>query len=405
MATITAVTMPKWGIEMTEGAIIAWSVSVGQAVERGAPLLDVETAKIVNAVDAPGDGVLRRVLAEAGETLPVGALLGVIAAGSTSEEDISRFVDHFTAAVVSFEPVEPVERVEPIVDRMSDSEGRASPIARRLAERFGVDLAQIQGTGRNGRISSEDVEAFVARRELPATGSANTLTPQADSANAPVLVPMSARRLTIARRLVEAKQQIPHYRLEIDLDAGALLARRQQFLDRSERVSLNDLIVRATALALAQHPLINSQLDGDKLLQFPHADVAVAIATDSGLITPIVRCADLKTVEQIAVESRELADRARRTRLTREEITGGTFTVSNLGMYGIARFDAIINPPQVAILAVGALGDRVVPAGSGFAAAKALTLTLSADHRVVDGAVAAAFLATLNGLLLAAASL
>ena len=402
MATITAVTMPKWGIEMTEGAITAWSVSVGQAVEKGAPLLDVETAKIVNAVDAPGGGVLRRVLAEAGETLPVGALLGVIAAASTSEEDISRFVDHFTAAVVSFEPVAPVALV---VDRVADSEGRVSPIARRLAERLGVDLAQIQGTGRNGRISSEDVEAFVARRELPATGSANALTPRPDSANAPVRVPMSARRLTIARRLVEAKQQIPHYRLEITLDAGALLARRQQYVDRSERVSLNDLIVRATALALAQHPLINSQLDGDELLQFPHADVAIAIATDSGLITPIVRCADLKTVEQIAVESRELADRARRARLTREEITGGTFTVSNLGMYGIARFDAIINPPQVAILAVGALGDRVVPAGSGFTAAKVMNLTLSADHRVVDGAVAAAFLATLNGLLLAAASL
>ena len=216
---------------------------------------------------------------------------------------------------------------------------------------------------------------------------------------------MSARRLTIARRMLEAKQQIPHYRLEIDIDASALLARRGALAGQGEHVSLNDLIVCATALALARHPLVNAQLVGEEILQFPHADIAVVMATEAGLITPVVRGADLKTLGQISAEIRELAERARNGALTREQITGGTFTISNLGMYDVARFDAIINPPQVAILAVGAVGARVVARGGAFAAVDFLTLTMSADHRVVDGASGAAFLATLRDVLGAAETL
>ena len=408
MTSITAVTMPKWGIEMTEGAITGWHVAVGESITKGAPLLDVETEKIVNVVDAPGSGVLRRILADKGETLPVGALLGIIAAAATSEVDLESFQEEFRAAVVSFEPEAPtVSLAAPPAALTVDSEGQVSPIARRVAERLGVDLSQVHGTGRNGRISKDDVEAFAARRcsanaDAPSTTAA---APPSGIQNTPTRVAMSARRLTIARRMLEAKQQIPHYRLEIDIDASALLARRGALAGQGKRVSLNDLIVCATALALARHPLVNAQLVGEEILQFPHADIAVVMATEAGLITPVVRGADLKTLGQIAAEIRELAERARNGALTREQITGGTFTISNLGMYDVARFDAIINPPQVAILAVGAVGARVVARGGAFAAVDFLTLTMSADHRVVDGASGAAFLATLRDVLGAAETL
>lgn len=406
VAVITAVTMPKWGIEMTEGTITGWNLAVGQSVEKGAPLLDVETDKIVNVVDAPGGGVLRRVLADTGATLPVGTLLGIIADAATPEDEIARFVADFRAAVVSFEPdALDGATLATDADPLADGESRVSPIARRVAERLSVDLSQLKGTGRNGRISKEDVEAFAARRDPHAAASATAASPQPAAANAPTPVAMSSRRLTIGRRLLEAKQQIPHYRLEIDVDAEPLLERRQLLATQGERVSLNDLMVRATAMALVGHPLVNAQLAGAQILQFAHADIAIAMASDAGLITPIVRSADLKSVAQIAVEIRALAERARRAELTREEITGGTFTVSNLGMYGVTRFDAIINPPQVAILAIGAVRERVVASAGKIAAVKFLTLTLSADHRVVDGATGAAFLATLRERLGAAATL
>ena len=393
MAAITAVTMPKWGIEMTEGTITGWHLAVGAPVAKGAPLLDVETEKIVNVVDSPGSGVLRRILADPGATLPVGALVGIIAAATASETDIESFRQNFRAVALSFEPgvtaskqaTAPLDAARATAD--GDGDGQVSPIARRIAERLGVDLSQVRGTGRNGRISKDDVEAYAA---------------QPTAQNLPQRVPMSSRRLTIARKLLEAKQQIPHYRLEVDVDATALLARRAALAGLGQRVSVNDLLVRATALALLRHPLVNSQLVGAEILQYPHADIAIAMATEAGLITPVVRDADRKTLGQIAAEISALAKGARDGTLTREQITGATFTVSNLGMYGVARFDAIINPPQVAILAVGAAGERVVSRGGGFAAVDFLTLTMSADHRVVDGASGAAFLATLRELLGAA---
>jgi pyruvate dehydrogenase E2 component (dihydrolipoamide acetyltransferase) len=211
---------------------------------------------------------------------------------------------------------------------------------------------------------------------------------------------MSARRGTIARRLLESKQSIPHYRLELDVDFGALLQHRRVLTDGAGgRVTVNDLLLRAAALALVQHPMVNAQLEGDEIVQFENADIAIAVAAEAGLVTPILRGANLKSVATIARESRDLIDRARRGALLREEISGGSFTISNLGMHGVTRFDAIINAPQVAILAVGAVSQRPAVRSGVLAAADLATLTLSADHRVVDGAVGAAFLTTLRGLL------
>jgi pyruvate dehydrogenase E2 component (dihydrolipoamide acetyltransferase) len=412
-ASISAITMPKWGIEMTEGTVTGWRVSEGQRVERGAEILDVETEKIVNAVESPAGGVLRRILAAGGETRAVGALIGVIAEERTSDADIARFVESFVAAVVSFDSNAAVPAAEPtlvqpvlaqpaaMTTAMSGATGSASdeahvsPIARRVAERLGVDLAKVTGTGRNGRISKEDVETFAAQ------GGADAPAPDATVASSGVRrIRMSARRGTIARRLLESKQSIPHYRLELDVDFGPLLQHRRALTDGAgSRVTVNDLLLRAAALALVQHPMVNAQLEGDEIVQFENADIAIAVAAEAGLVTPILRRANLKSVAAIARESRDLIDRARRGSLLREEISGGSFTISNLGMHGVTRFDAIINAPQVAILAVGAVSQRAAVRSGVLAVAELATLTLSADHRVVDGAVGAAFLTTLRGLL------
>ncbi len=409
---IRPVTMPKWGIEMTEGTINQWSIREGQQVEKGDPLLEVETEKIVNTVESPAAGILRRIIAEAGDVKPVGSLIAVLADTSVSDAEIASFVENFKGATVSFEPGAPAAPGVATVDAtaseaaagQSPATGRAmadrptaqgavedvrvSPIARRLAESLGIDISLIKGTGRNGRISKEDVEAFAARVGVTAAAGSNPVT----------RLKLSATRATIARRLLESKQTIPHYRLTIDVEVDRLQQQRRS-LQSTTRISLNDMLLRACAMALVRHPILNAQFDGAEILQFAHADIAVAVATDSGLITPIVRNVDLKSLPDIARETADLADRARRSALTREEIAGGTFTLSNLGMYGLASFDAIINPPQVAILAVGAAREAIVARNAAPAVAHLVTLTLSADHRVVDGAQGAAFLTTLKDLL------
>jgi len=299
-----------------------------------------------------------------------------------SDAEIDAFIAGFKPADASFDhadtPAAPAETAS-AADAAADGEARISPIARRLAERLGVDITQVKGTGRNGRVSKEDVEAYAA---APGDGV--------------VREKMTSMRATIARRLLESKQGIPHYRLAADVDLTALLARRAALRAAGTEVSVNDLLVRACALTLVKHPAVNAQLQGDEVHKFPHADIAVAVATDGGLVTPIVRSADTKSAAQIGAETGDLAARARSGKLTREEITGGTFTLSNLGMFGIDRFDAIINPPQVAILAVGAGADRVIARGGSVVVAKVATLTLSCDHRVVDGAIGAQFLQALR---------
>jgi pyruvate dehydrogenase E2 component (dihydrolipoamide acetyltransferase) len=391
MSRLYAVTMPKWGIEMQEGTLTAWNFSEGQAVEKGAGLFDVETEKIVNSAESPASGTLRRILVRPGETFPVGALLAVLGPPQATEAEVDAFVAAFRPADTSFEPaVVPATPAAASAAATAAPAGaggsRASPIAERLAAELGINLAEVRGTGRNGRISREDVEAHAREGGKPASTSANE----------PVRERPSAMRLTIGRRLAESVREIPHYRLSVDVECGAFDRRRERLGRSGVAVSLNDLLLSACALTLPGHPDLNAHFVDGEVLRYPRADVCVAVATDGGLVTPVVRGAEAKPVGRIAEEVRDLVARARAGRLRREEITGGTFTLSNLGMFGIDRFDAIINPPQVAILAAGAARERVVARDGAAVVARVMTLQLSCDHRVVDGATAAAFLASLR---------
>ena len=402
---ILPITMPKWGIEMTEGTITAWTAVEGQTLQRGEPLVEVETDKIVNTVEAPLSGRLRRIVVAQGEVRAVGELIAVFTTTDVGDAEVDAFI-------ATFEPT----NVQPTVTAGADGEQaaahaaaapprsgagaatnaplqavsgevRVSPATRRLAAQLGVDLSQVRGTGRNGRITAEDVETHAART---GAGGGNPVT----------RLKMSATRTTIARRLLESKQTIPHYRLAIEVQADALLdCKRTLTVQSGVKITLNDLLLRGCARALVAHPQLNARLEGDEILQYAQADIAVAVATADGLMTPVVRRVDTRSAAEVATETAALAERAREGRLTREEISGGTFTLSNLGMYGLDRFDAIINPPQVAILAVGGMNERVVARDGMAVIAPVMTLTLSADHRVIDGAVAAAFLATLRAEL------
>jgi len=393
-AAIFAVTMPKWGIEMTEGTVTALSAREGQSLAKGDALLEVETDKIVNIVESPAAGTLRRILVEPGEVKPVGALIAVLAEPTVSDAELASFIENFKGASVSFEPDGGAPAAGPPRDTAgtpADTSGAraeqlVSPVAAQLAQTLGIDLGKVTGTGRNGRVMREDVEAYAASRA-------------ATAGNPVTRVRMSPARQVIARRLSESKQTIPHYRLVHDIDASALVSQRETLKSAGVRATVNDLIVAATAAALIKHPALNAQLAGEEILQYRHADIALAVATPQGLLTPILRSADTLPLEEIARRSAELAARARAGALTREEVAGGTFTVSNLGMYGLDSFDAIINPPQVAILAVGALRERVLARAGMPVVAPSLTLTLSADHRVIDGAMAAQFVATLADTL------
>ena len=434
MSKINAITMPKWGIEMQEGTINGWHATAGQVLGKTEPLLDVETEKIVNTVETPVAGTLRRIIGQVGDTLAVGALIGLMADAAVSEEELDQFIANFKGANTSFEPVAdagPAPTATPSAPEESSGEARVSPIARRVAERLGVDIAKVVGTGRNGRVSKEDVEAYHAAQAGAAAGEvASKLAPTMDGAAAAAsslpssqptvggsLLPteagtnpatrekMTSMRLTIARRLSESKQTIPHYRLAADVDFTALFARRAELVAAGQKVSVNDLLLRGVALTLGKHPQLNAHFAGDEVVKFARADVCVAVSTDGGLSTPVLRDVANKTAAEVASGVADLAQRARNGKLVREEITGGTFTVSNLGMYGIDQFDAIINPPQVAILAVGAARERVIARSGAAVVAKVATLTLSCDHRVVDGAVGAAFLADLRACLESPAAL
>ncbi len=480
MSKLRAFTMPKWGIEMVEGTISEWNVKVGEPVVKGQVIAQIETDKIVNEVEIEYDTRFVRLIAEPGQAYPVGELLAVTSSDAVEDEEIDAFVRAFVpaggAATETFAtastapasagraapstpppgaaPAAPAgtpapaaaARESPVIPaatlmspaarevalrlsvNVSSIEGHgrggritlqdvdqaakpmrmvgsggpiaieptgaaldvlyASPYAKRLAAKHSVDLATLTGTGPRGRISRQDVAAAAGLSAVPTPGAAYEI------------LAMSPTRKAIARQLTLSKSTIPHFYLRMSANVDALFALRAELKGAAGSApSMNDYFIRAVALALMAAPDLNVQVHGDRIHRFRDADISVAVAAGKGLITPVIRAAQTKSVQGICAELRAVIERARAGKLRAGEIEGGSFTVSNLGMFGVDQFDAIINPPQGAILAIGAARLCPVERGGGLSVARVANFSLSCDHRAIDGAVGAAFLKELKTLL------
>lgn len=380
------ITLPSLSAGMEDAVIAKWLVAAGDPISRGQPIAEVETDKATMELEAEADGILGRIDIADGQRANVGQVIAVVLAdGETLPvAGASRAATAATAAAPS-------------------STGRkhaVSPLARRLAAEAGLDLQGVTGSGPRGRIVKLDVQRLLAATPAPVAAPAPAVQPQ-PQAVPPGIGPHEARplsnmRRTIARRLVEAKTSIPHFYLSVDCELDALLALRAQVnegRDKAERISINDFVIKAAARALRKVPAANVIWNGDEILQLSDIDISVAVATDGGLITPILRGADRMSLGTLSAEMKALAARAHQGELRPEEYQGGGFSVSNLGMYGIQTFSAIINPPQSCILAVGASLRRPVGRGDQIVLADVMSVTLSVDHRSVDGALGAQVLA------------
>ncbi len=398
MNSIEAITVPQWGLTMTEGTLVKWNASEGDAVQEKGEIAEIETEKIVNVLESPADGILRKIIGKEGDTFPVGALIGILASESTPEKDIDKFIEQYkpielSAPSQSTNEVTSSNTVSSVPPSTSaPGEGRVSPAVKRLAKKLGVDLTEVSGSGRNGRISKEDVE--LASKNISINPENEV---QSDNNDNPFdSIPLTSMRKTIAKRLTESKQNIPHFYLTADYSIDKLLVKRKEMSKENLKISVNDLLIYCVARALIEEPRANVQLIEDEIRQYRHADISVAVATDSGLIAPIVKKADTKSIQEISEEFAGLAKRAQKGKLRREEILGGTFSVSNLGMFGIKHFEAIINPPQGAILAIGGAIEKIIASEGKPLSANIMSVSLSCDHRVIDGAVGAKFLQALR---------
>ena len=405
----TKVHMEALSPTMEEGQVVKWLKAEGDAVANGEILAEIETDKATMELVARGDGVLRRILLAEGGTTPVGEVIAIIAgedediadlteAGEDAAPSASAEVEEAEVAVAV--AAEEVASQPSSTATASPSSGRAksSPVARRLAEEAGVDVASVPGSGPGGRVVKRDVEDAVARGG-PAPLTQPPGVPSVEYED----FQLNQMRKTIARRLTESLGPVPHFFLTIDVDMERALEARGEINrvlePQGEKVSINDLLIRATAAALKRHPACNAAWLGDTIRRFNRVHVGVAVAVDDGLITPVVRDADLKGVARIAREVREMAARGREKKLQPEEYTGSTFSISNLGMYGIYEFTGVINPPEGGILAVGSVEERPVVVGGEVVSRHRMRITMSCDHRVIDGATGAAFLATLKAML------
>ncbi|KJV40651.1 2-oxo acid dehydrogenase subunit E2 [Acinetobacter brisouii] len=505
MSEIRTLEIPKWGLSMEEGTIAQWLIQEGDSFTKGQEICEIETTKIVNVLEAPFDGTLRKIIAKDGDTLPVGGLIAVCAESSVFDAEIDKFVQSLGGATANAAPVvqaetavaatapqaevaaqpipvasatAPVAKASATIQtgyvvpaalqgfqadvelfttphalklaakhnvnlakvsgsgregRISvqdiqtavraaggqwadvkvqaqssgkiakstadDSQVLATPVARRLAKQWGINLHDCRVSGSRGRVCKEDVEALYYR-ENSSTVCAESAATSSEAApkNQVTSIALNAMRKAIASRLQAAKRNAPHFRLTVDLNVEAMQNLRKQINDSVPQVklSINDMLIKAAAAALLKVPEVNVQFDEatQSILQFAQADISVAVAIPNGLITPIVKAANQKSLSEISTEMRDLATRAKTGKLQPDEFQGGSFSISNLGMLGIKQFDAIINPPQGAIMALGASEARAVVEQGEIVVREMVTATLSCDHRVIDGAVGAKFLAS-----------
>lgn len=400
------VEMPKLSDTMEEGVIAKWNVQEGDKVESGDIIADVETDKATMEVEVFDDGTILKILVDEGEAVPLGQVMAVI---GEEGEDISDILEEAGPGGKE-EPKEDKKQEEPgteekeqkakeetapeekeVKAERSTEDGRikASPLARKMAEEQGVSLSDVKGSGPQGRIIKHDIEDYEPSKAPAATVSREDKEHR-----------VSQMRKTIARRLSESKFGSPHYYETIEIDMQQVWDARKKLNKVSDtKISFNDIVVKACSIALRRHPDVNSSWHGDKIIEHGDVNIAVAVGIEEGLLTPVINNTDQKGLQQIATEGKALAEKARDRKLQPEEMEGSTFTVSNLGMFGIEEFTAIINPPNACILAVGAIREVPVVEDGAVTAGKRMKVTLSSDHRIVDGVSAAQFLNTLKQLL------
>ena len=421
---MSEIQMPRLSDTMEEGVISTWVKAVGDKVASGDVLVEIETDKAVMEYEAYEDGYLVKQSVSEGDTVPIGAVIGIIGdspdavpddSGSAGSEPAQESADDAEAeeTAPAAEESAPAEAPAPSTGGGEDGpRPRTSPLARRLAREYGLDINSIQGSGPKGRIVRADIEAAAkdggAREAAPAAPAAKEerSAPAAqafDDGRGSEELKVSNVRKVIARRLSESKQTVPHFYLRRTIDAEALKGFRgqinEQLASTGAKISFNDLIVKACATALKLHPAVNSSWVDDKLLQHHRINVGVAVAVDAGLVVPVLHDTDKATLSEISTRTRGLAGKARDGKLKPQEMSGGTFSVSNLGMFGVDSFSAVINPPEAAILAVGAMRQEPVVVDGEVVVRNRISLELSVDHRAVDGAVGAAFLKDLAEIL------
>ena len=412
----TNILMPALSPTMTEGNLARWLKQEGDRIKAGDVIAEIETDKATMEVEAVDEGILGRILVPAGtQGVKVNDVIAVLVEAGEAVPAAGAAPKAAAAPAATPAPVAAPVAVAPAPVAAPASGDRvfASPLARRMAAQAGVDISKIAGSGPNGRIVKADVDAALSRGPAPASAAAAAAAPAPIAAPRPAApvaitaphtaVPNSSMRKVIARRLAESKATIPHFYVSTDVEIDALLKIRADLNARSPKdgpgaykLSVNDLVIKATAVTLRRFPNVNSMWTEDAILQLHDVDISVAVSIPDGLITPIVKGADIKGLAAISNEMKDLAARAKSGKLKPEEFQGGGFSISNMGMYGVRDFAAIINPPQAGILAVSAGEQRPVVKNGALAIATVMTLTLSVDHRVIDGALAAEFLQALK---------
>jgi pyruvate dehydrogenase E2 component (dihydrolipoamide acetyltransferase) len=417
----TEIKLPRLGQGMEAGTIVRWLKSEGEQVEKGEPLYELDTDKVTQEVEADASGVLLKIAVAEGE-VPVGRTIAVIGEQgeqvSAPEPEAPTDVDEQPQEEGSRAPARDAERergerastngseqvtevkepdrseqvTEAKEPARADGRVKASPLARRIARERGIDLASLRGTGPEGRIVAEDVER---------AGTAPAVVSVAERTGEAERVPLTSLRKTIARRMTEA-WQAPAFQISMSADMTRAVELRSRLVERAKegvKPSYNDILIKVCAAALMRHRDVNARFGDDAVELLPSADIGIAVAVPNGLIVPVLRAAEVKPIEQIAVEARELVARTREAKLRQEDLEGGSFTISNLGMYGVEQFTAVLNPPQAAILAVGALEERPVVENGELAIRPMMTMTLTCDHRSLDGATASEFLRTVKDFL------
>ena len=398
----TKIMMPKLSDTMEEGVILKWLRKEGDKIKQGEIIAEIESDKADMELEAYDSGVLRKIVVPEGGKAPIGGLIAVI---GEADEDIAPLLSG-AAPVAKKREQQPSSSPGPLAatpaaGQPTDGKTKASPLARRLAGENKIDISRVSGSGPQGRVIRRDLENLISGKGLGATPVSRPIIPGSSED-----LDLSPIRKTIAKRMAESKTTAPHFYETIEVDMDPAITFRDQINTVIElKLSFTDIVIKATAAALMKHPQVNATYLGDKMRQYHFAHIGIAVALEEGLVTPILRNCEQKRLDQINAELRDLADRARSRKLKSEEYTGATFTISNLGMFGVEQFAAIVNPPEGAILAVGTIVEKPVVKNGQIVIGHTMKMTLSSDHRIIDGVVAARFLQDLKTIMENPASL